>query len=116
MTGITGCIGAGEGVYGRGEYASGRGPYISGRAVLGPIGGSGRGEEAFEPVVDGNVDGRGITSDRPLKAPVCGVPTERDGGCVRAKEAARASGSTRCAGIDDLGMFASTMLGPRVIV
>ena len=56
------------------------------------------------------------TSPRPPNVPVCGVVYERDGVCVRANETARASGATRCAGIDVVGTCASPMLGPRVIV
>jgi hypothetical protein len=66
-----------------------------------------------DPGDDGN--GRGITSPRPVNAPVCGVG-ERDGGCARVKETARASGATRCVGTEAAGTWASTMLGPRVIV
>jgi hypothetical protein len=72
-------------VYGRGEYTSGRG-------MLAPVGGKRRVESTLDPGADGNVDGRRITSERPVKAPpACGVPNERDGGCMRAKETARAS-------------------------
>lgn len=35
---------------------------------------------------------------------------------MRANETARASGATRCVGTDEVGMWASPMLGPRVNV
>jgi hypothetical protein len=85
--------------------------------MLAPVGGSGRVVYTFDPGVDGNVDGRGITSPRPVNAPAWGaaVDNERDGGCMRANETARASCATRCTGTDAVGTCASAMLGPLVI-
>ena len=83
--------------------------------MLAAVGGSGLGYP-LDPGVDGNVDGRDITSPRPVNAPGCVVANERDAGRVRSNDIARASGATRSAGIELVGTLASTMLGPRVIV
>jgi len=94
----------------------GRGVYCCGPGMLAAVGGSGLGY-TLDPGVDGNVDGRGITSPRPGNAPGCVVvANERDAGRVRSNDIARASGATRSAGIELFGTLASTMLGPRVIV
>jgi hypothetical protein len=48
--------------------------------MLDPTGGRGLVLYTFDLGVDGSVDGRAITSPRPVNAPDCGVvPSEREG-------------------------------------
>jgi len=63
--------------------------------MLAPVEGIGLVVYTFDRGAEGKVEGRPETSVRPVTAPGCAVPNEREGTCWRANETARASGATR---------------------